>query len=165
MKDYRRTERKTIRVNKEIEKVEKQIQEVKNNSETMTTQLKQQLAEQQKQMAKKKAEKEEKDREYKEVSEMNAKQQRELNASLEEETAAYNKETQERWVMAMEDIRSLYFTYEVEKERHDKIIEKNDAEIAVYLRKGKYAAASIEARGGKVGLYFFDCFIYLFFNI
>lgn len=139
-------------MNKEIAKVEKQIQEVETQSLELTTQLKQQLTELRKQAGKKQGERDEKAHELQEVRATNEKQSKELNENLAVETAALEKETNERWVMAIEDIRSLYLTYDIEKELHDAIVGKNEAEIATQLRKGKYAAASIQAKGGKVGL-------------
>ena len=86
-----------------------------------------------------------------------------MSANLEAENAGLKQETEERWVMSMEDIRSLYLTFEIEKERRDTIVGETEAEVATILRKGLYAEASIKAKDGKVGLlllfYFMGVFL------
>ena len=146
-------------MDKEIEKIEKQIQEVVASSDATTSQYRTQLTDIQKQVDKREAEKREKERELSEVRAANEKQQHELTESLANETQLLHRETDERWAMAMEDVRSLYATYAAEKARHDTIIEQQEAEIQALLKKGQYAAASIQAKGGKVGLVI--AFIYL----
>ncbi|KAK2964984.1 putative NLR Family CARD Domain Containing protein [Blattamonas nauphoetae] len=149
VRDLRHTRRQIIRVNKEISKVEGEIKQIQSQSDELTTQLQQQLTEQRKQVEKKQSDRDEKARELKEAQELNEKNAKDLENALKEEEFALSREVNERFVMSMADIESLFFTYESEKERTDGILNKINAEIEETRKKGEKAALTIKYKGGK----------------